>query len=202
MTVKNPKVDAYISKSPAFARPVMTHIRKLVHQACPDVVEEMKWSRPAFEYHGLLCGFAAFKAHCSVGFWKGDLVYQAAGLTTGQEKCGMGHFGKITSLADLPADKVILELIRTAMRLNETGVKVERPKPVRTELVMPDCLTAALRKNSKAKTVFENFSYSKKKEYVEWITEAKTDATRDRRLATALEWIAEGKSRNWKYENC
>jgi uncharacterized protein YdeI (YjbR/CyaY-like superfamily) len=194
------RIDAYIEKSAEFAQPVMVHLRELIHKACPEVTETLKWSMPSFEYKGLLCGFAAFKQHCTFGFWKQSLMETDA---FPKNKTAMGSFGRITSLKDLPSDKVMLGLIHQAMELNEKGIKVpKKPTPAKKELVVPDILTKALSKNKAAKTTFESFPYSCKKEYVEWITEAKTEPTRDKRLATTIEWLAEGKRRNWKYENC
>lgn len=197
MPTKDPRVDAYIVKSADFAKPILNHIRKLVHAACPDVSETMKWSFPHFEHKGVLCSMAAFKNHCALGFWKGELF-----LPKGKEDEAMGWFGRITSVSDLPADKVLLGYIKEAVRLNEFGTKVpSRTKPKeRKPLVIPDYFTTAVKKNKKALNTFENFSYSHKKEYVEWVTEAKTDDTRNKRLATTVEWLAEGKARNWKYE--
>jgi len=200
MPNKDPRIDAYIEKSADFAKPIMTHLRRLIHKASPKITENIKWSMPAFEYKGLVCGFAAFKHHCTFGFWKESLLKKGEFST---EKTAMGSFGRITSKKDLPPDDVIIKLVQQAVELNEKGIKVEKKKsPVKTELVVPDYLTEALKKDKKAHETFESFPYSCKKEYVEWITEAKTDATRDKRLATTLEWLAEGKRRNWKYENC
>jgi hypothetical protein len=197
----DPRIDAYIERSAPFAQPVLNHLRKLIHKACPDVVETLKWSMPSFEYKGILCGFAAFKAHCTFGFWKQSLMESDA---FPKNKTAMGSFGRITSLKDLPSHEVMSDLIRQAMDLNEKGVKIPR-KPAangKKELAVPAVLTAALKKNRAARHTFENFPYSCKKEYVEWIAEAKTDATRDKRLATTMEWLSEGKRRNWKYEKC
>lgn len=193
------RIDAYIEKSQEFAKPILTHVRRLVHEACPDVVETMKWSMPSFEYKGILCGFAAFKQHCTFGFWKQSLMESDEFSET---KTAMGSFGKITSLKDLPKDAVMNKLIKQAMKLNDDGVKVTKPKHEKKELVVPDVLLEALAKNEKAAETFENFPPSCKREYAEWISEAKTDATRDKRLATTIEWLTEGKRRNWKYENC
>src|SRR3982751_1740650 len=200
MPNKDPRVDAYIEKSADFAKPILTHLRKLVHKASPKVSETVKWGMPAFEYKGLVCGFAAFKQHCTFGFWKESLLISDA---FSEVKTAMGSFGRITSKKDLPADDVIVKLIRQAVELNEKGIKVsKKPVPPKKDLEVPDYLTAALRKNKVARETFENFPYSCKKEYVQWISEAKTEATREKRLATTIEWLAEGKRRNWKYENC
>ena len=200
MPNKDPRVDAYIEKSADFAKPILTHLRKLVHKASPKVSETVKWGMPAFEYKGIVCGIAAFKEHCTFGFWKHSLL-DYNGFST--EKTAMGSFGRITSKKDLPADDTIVKLVQQAVELNENGVKVAKPKPAaKKELVVPDYLTAALKKNKAAQKTFENFPYSCKKEYVEWITEAKTEPTREKRLATTIEWLSEGKRRNWKYENC
>lgn len=200
MPTLDPRVDAYIDKSADFAKPILTHVRKLVHKAWPDITETMKWSFPHFDHKGTVCSVAAFKQHCAFGFWKQSLMEQDAFPA---EKTAMGSFGRITSVKDLPSDKVMIALIRQAVELNEKGVKVpKKPAAVKKELVVPNDLTKALSKNKTAKTAFEKFSYSHKKEYVQWIEEAKTDATRNKRLATTVEWLSEGKSRNWKYENC
>jgi uncharacterized protein YdeI (YjbR/CyaY-like superfamily) len=200
---RDSRVEAYISSAPDFAKPILIHLREVVHQGCPEVEETMKWSRPHFIHHGMLCGMSAFQHHCAFGFWMGDMVLGEA-CQPGTEKNGMGHFGRITSLADLPSDKQLLAFIRKAVELNESGAKrrvTRRPAGDR-ELAIPDCITAALKKNPKAKAVFESFPYSHKKEYVEWITEAKREETRERRIETMLIWLAEGKSRNWKYAHC
>jgi uncharacterized protein YdeI (YjbR/CyaY-like superfamily) len=177
------------------------HLRETVHAACPDVEETMKWSFPHFLYKGILCSMASFKEHCAFGFWKGSLV---VAHPEGGGEPAMGQFGRITKLSDLPAKKVLSGYIKEAMKLNEAGVKAPtRSKPkTPKELVVPDDLAGALQGNPKARATFDRFSPSHQREYVEWITEAKTPATRQRRLTTAIEWMAEGKSRNWKYMNC
>ena len=200
MPATDARIDAYIEKSADFARPILIHLRKLIHKACPDVSETLKWSMPSFEYKGILCGFAAFKQHCTLMFWKQSLMETGA---FPKNKTAMGSFGRITSFKDLPSDKVMIGLIHQAVELNEKGVKVpKKPTTTNKDLVIPNELTKVLSKNKKAKTVFDNFSYSQKKEYVEWITEAKTEPTRIKRLETTVQWLSEGKRRNWKYENC
>jgi len=200
MPNKDPRVDAYIEKSADFAKPILNHLRKLIHKASPKISETVKWSMPAFEYKGLVCGIAAFKQHCALGFWKEKLLDSDAFPA---QKNAMGSVGRITSKKDLPPDDVIIKLVQQAIELNENGVKVPKKAAApKKELVVPDYLTAALKKNKTAQKTFENFPYSCKKEYVEWITEAKTEPTREKRIATTIEWLAEGKRRNWKYENC
>lgn len=195
MGTRDPRVDAYIAKAAPFARPILAHLRNLVHRGCPAVVETIKWGAPFFEHHGVLCSMAAFKAHATFGFWKGKLV-----LESKRERDAMGQFGRLTSLADLPSDRTILLCVHKAAKLNESGTPLPRPlKHPKPPLRVPADLAAALKKNAKARTTFEAFVPSHKREYVEWITEAKTDATRAQRLATALEWLAQGKPRNWKY---
>lgn len=193
-------VDDYIDKAQEFAKPILRHIRKLVHEACPDVIETKKWSFPHFDYKGIICSFAAFKEHVAFGFWKQELLEKSAFPA---EKTAMGSFGRIRSLKDLPDNRTLKKLIKDACKLNDDGVKVVRKvSNEKKELVVPDLLLRALAKNKKAASTFESFPYSCKKEYVEWITEAKTDATRDKRLATTIEWLSAGKRRNWKYEKC
>ena len=207
MAQHDPRVDAYIEKSADFAKPILVHLRELIHTACPDVEETWKWSFPCFMYHGaMLCNMAAFKQHCAFGFWKASIMSDPDQiLNLREEKDGMGHLNKLYSLKDLPKDAVLKKYIKAAMKLNEDGVKVARPKPTakdKNELKTPDYLQKELKKNKQAEKVFNDFSYSNRKEYIEWFEEAKTDATREKRLAQAIEWIAEGKSRHWKYKNC
>jgi len=198
MGKKDPRVDSYIAAAPDFARPILRHVRALVHRACPTVEETMKWSFPHFDHRGIMCGLAAFKAHCAFGFWKGKLVVDPK---TSRSAEAMGQFGRITNLRDLPSDATILAMVREAARLNEEGIAVPRRRSAsKREAVVPPELAAALRATRGAEAAFEAFSPGKRREYVEWLAQAKTDETRERRLATAVAWIAEGKSRNWKYE--
>jgi hypothetical protein len=197
MARKDPRIDAYLKTAPAFARPVLERVRKVVHDACPEVVETLKWSNPAFEHHGLLAGFAAFKAHCTFGFWKDALMRSREGAKAAKL---LDRLGKMTSVEDLPPDAAIAKLVRIAAELNEKGVKVEKPKAApKPPVEVPADLKAALGKNKKARATFDAFSPSHRREYVEWIVEAKQEATRQRRLAQAIEWMAEGKVRMWKY---
>jgi uncharacterized protein YdeI (YjbR/CyaY-like superfamily) len=202
----NPKVDAYIAKAQPFAQPVLTHIRELAHKACPDVEEEIKWSMPFFVLRGVILGhMAAFKQHCAIGLWGPEMnaILNAAGL---HSEDGMGSLGKISSLNDLPADKKMLgyyrhaaELIISGQRTKSLERTAKTPKPAPK---VPEELTAALKKNKAAAKVFAGFSPSCQREYADWITEAKRPETREKRIATAIEWIAEGKQRNSKYQNC
>jgi uncharacterized protein YdeI (YjbR/CyaY-like superfamily) len=194
MGKKDPRVDGYIVKAAPFARPILKHLRKLVHVGCPEVEETIKWQSPFFEYMGTICFMAAFKRHCVFGFWKGALIFG------NKNKGAMGHFGRITSINDLPDAKILIRHVRKGAQLNEAGVKKSRPRSREKQKVsVPPDLKAALQKNAKARKTFENFSYSHKKEYVDWITDAKRDETRTRRLQTAIEWLAEGKVQNWRY---
>ncbi len=196
----DPRIDAYIERSADFAKPILERIRKIVHKACPDIEETMKWSMPHFDHKGVVCHMAAFKNHCALGFWKQSLMETDA---FPEQKTAMGSFGRIASLDDLPDDRVIIGLVHQAVELNEKGIKVPKKEPLqKKELEIPTDLAGQLKKNTKAKAAFDKFSYSHKKEYVEWITEAKTVPTRNKRLATTIEWLNEGKSRNWKYEKC
>ena len=199
MGKKDPRIDAYIAKSADFARPILAHLRELVHSACPEVEETLKWGFPHFMYDGILCSMAAFKQHCAFGFWNREVGAAAkAGTKSGE---AMGQFGRITGPADLPKDSVVVRLIKEAVRLKDAGVKPRpqaRPKK-KAALRVPGYFLAALKKNKKALAAFEKFNYSQKKEYVEWLTEARQEETRNKRLQTALEWISEGKVRNWKY---
>jgi uncharacterized protein YdeI (YjbR/CyaY-like superfamily) len=198
MPKKDKQIDTYIANSAPFARPILTHIRALVHRICPECEEKMKWSFPHFDYKGkMLCSMAAFKEHASFGFWKESLLNDPKKVLAVNE--GMGSIGKLRSMADLPSDAVLTDFIRQAMKLNDEGTIVAKPKSAPVSVVSPDYLTKALKKNPAAKRTFEAFSPSNKREYIDWLTEARTEATREKRIATALEWMAEGKIRNWKY---
>ena len=201
MSNQDPRIDAYIAKAADFAKPILTHIRKLVHKACPGVTETVKWGMPFFEYNGtILCNIAAFKQHCAFGFWNASLMKDPEGIMQVKDRTAMGHFDRITSLKDLPADKILLAYIKEAAQLNAQGVKKAPPKKApKADLPEPPALTAALKKNKKAKATFEAFPPSHRREYIQWISEAKTEDTRDKRIATTLEWLEEGKDRNWKY---
>jgi uncharacterized protein YdeI (YjbR/CyaY-like superfamily) len=202
---KDPRIDAYIAKSAPFARPILKHIRSVIHEGCPDVVEGMKWSHPHFDYKGIFCGVAAFKQHCTFGFWKHALLVDRIKEMPRLGAEEMGQFGSLKSVSDLPSRAVLLRIVKEAAVLNDLGIKPAprkvTPKKDRV-LEVPDYFMKAVRKNKKALATFEDASYSFRKEYVTWITEAKREETRQRRLETAVEWLAEGKSRNWKYENC
>jgi uncharacterized protein YdeI (YjbR/CyaY-like superfamily) len=197
MGTRDPRVDAYIAKSADFAQPILTHIRETVHAAVPNVEESIKWSMPFFSYHGPLMNMSAFKEHAAFGFWKGALVL---GRSASEDERAMGQFGRLTSVKELPPKKELVALIRKAAKLNEEGVKVEKKKVPRPELPVPPELAAALAKNKKAQTAFKAMPPSHQREYNEWIGEAKREETRAARVKQAIEWIAEGKSRNWKYQ--
>ncbi|MEO6925730.1 MAG: YdeI/OmpD-associated family protein [Rhodanobacter sp.] len=197
----DPRIDAYIAKSAEFAQPILQHLRTVIHKACPEVDEEIKWSAPCFSHHGtMLCMMAAFKQHCSFRFWLHKEV-----LGECAQGDGMGQFGKLTSLRDLPSDKQLTGHIRKAMALAEAGIKLSRPKAaVRPAPVLPDDLATQLaqKKHSAARKNWDGFGPGAQREYVDWIAEAKTDATRRKRMAITLEWLAEGRKRHWKYAKC
>ncbi|HSM50603.1 MAG TPA: YdeI/OmpD-associated family protein [Thermoanaerobaculia bacterium] len=198
MPTLDPRIDVYITKAAPFAQPILRRLRELVHQGCPEVVETIKWSTPAFDFHGPLAHMAAFQAHCVFGFWKGKLVAELA-----SEAEAMGQFGKIRTLADLPPDEVVVAWTRKAAALNASGVKLARPvKHAKPALEVPEDLAAELAKkeHARARATFEGFPPSHRREYLEWLAEAKRPETRAKRLATTLEWLAEGKSRNWRYQ--
>jgi hypothetical protein len=197
MPTTDPRVDAYIKNAEPFAQPILTHLRKVVHAACPAVQETMKWSHPHFDYKGIFCGMAAFKEHAAFNMWKGQLLSEK--LPAVDEKA-MGQFGGIRSKADLPSDATLTRLIKAAAKLNDEGVKMARTPPgSKAPLKTPSDLLIALKKNKKASATFDGFPPGQRRDYVEWITEARQDATRAKRLATAIDWMAEGKPRNWKY---
>ncbi len=200
MSPVDKRVDQYIAKAKPFAQPILTHLRGLVHHACPDVRETIKWGFPNFEFNGLLCNMAAFSQHCAFNFWKGSLLKDADAMP-GKNEPGMGNLGKIRQLGDLPSDPKIIRWIKEAMELNQKKIKApSKPKPSAQPMPIPKSFEEALKKNSVASGQFDRFSPSHKKEYIQWIAEAKTEETRNKRILTALEWIREGKGRNWKYE--
>lgn len=198
------RVDEYIARAPEFAQPILTHLRELVHKGCPEAEEAIKWRMPAFLYRNkILFSMAGFKAHCRFIFWVPEIATFAG--KNGAEKDDDGTvLGKVSQLSDLPPDKELLDYIREALRLADEGKR----KPMRTrtepkpELAAPAEFTAALKKNKSAAKTFQSFSPSHRREYIEWIGEAKRTETRDKRIQTALEWLAEGKPRHWKYVNC
>lgn len=201
MGQRDPRIDAYIAKSAEFARPILTHLRETIHAGCLDAEEAIKWGMPAFLYRGrILCGIAAFKQHCALGFWGGRGLIG----NEGRRDDAMGQFGRIVSLKDLPSKKVLIGYVKQAMKLREERAAAgpKPKKPPKPAPPAPDDLVAALKKNKKAQATFDAFSASCKREYIEWIVEAKREATRTSRIAQAVEWMAEGKQRNWKYQNC
>lgn len=202
MGTQDPRIDDYIAKSAAFARPILVHLREVVHAACPEVEEAVKWRCPHFMYQGMLCGMAAFKQHCTFGFWKGSLIVEGAK----DDEAAMGQFGRITRVSELPSRRVLTGYIKKAMKLNEDGVKpawvAERKVKAKRKVTVPKDLAAALKRSKKAEATFQGFSPSHRREYIEWITEAKREETRAKRIAQAIEWMAEGKPRHWKYVDC
>lgn len=198
MPNQSKEVDAYIAKAPEFARPVLTKIRAAFHQGCPELEEKIKWGVPSFEYKGMMGGMAAFKHYVTFGFWKQSLMKDPKKIF--QRDTPMAS-GRLTSTSDLPPDKVLIAYVKEAAALNDNDVKLPRPPraKVAAALPVPADLSKALKNNAKANATFTGFSPSQRNEYVEWITEAKQEATRTQRLDTAIEWIAQGKPRNWKY---
>jgi uncharacterized protein YdeI (YjbR/CyaY-like superfamily) len=198
MSQRDKRVDAYIAKAAPFARPILEHVRAVVHEACPDAEETIKWGMPTFTCgDGILCGMAAFKAHASFGFWKHALV-----VGEGEAQAGMGSFGRLATVRDLPPKKQLLAYVKKAAVLNAQGVKAAPARKSAAPKPAPEPtpeFAAALRKHKAAAAAFKAFSPGQQREYVEWIAEAKREDTRDRRIAQAVEWLAEGKQRNWKY---
>lgn len=198
----NEQYDLYIEKSHDFAQPILKHLRDLVHKACPEVEEKMKWSFPNFEYKkSILCSMASFKQHCAFGFWLGGIMEDPDKILNSNAESAMGQLGRITSLSDLPSDEILIRYLHHAMDLIDKGVKQPKKDTSQKEydLEMPEILKQALQQNDKAMATFENFSNSNKKEYIVWINEAKTEATKQKRLETTIEWLEEGKIKNWKY---
>ena len=197
----DPRVDSYIGRAAPFAQPILSHLRALLARTCPDGEEVLKWGMPSVTYRGrILCTMAAFKAHASFGFWQGERVNGEG--TPAPRADGMGQFGRLTSLDDLPPRKELEALVKKAMKLTDEGVKPPRDKHRKEPFTVPQDLRAAIDADPAAAATFDGFPLSCQREYVEWVTEAKRDETRSKRLAQTVEWLAEGKKRNWKYESC
>ncbi len=207
MSSYSPAVDAYITKSAAFAQPILWHLREVVHKAVPGVEETIKWSMPFFMYRGIILGnLAAFKAHCSLGLWGQEIAgkVRADGATSGG---AMGTFGRIESMKDLPSDKQLIAYLKQAAKAIDDGTRtksIERParRVAKPELEVPAELAVALKKNKAAQKVFDGFAPSHRREYIEWVAGAKRDETRAKRVTQTVDWLVEGKRRNWQYENC
>ena len=204
--MRNPAVDAYIAKSGDFAKPILKHVRALMHRGCPGIEETIKWGVPAFEREGIVAMMAAFKRHVSFGFWSERLIREKLGADADRvfpkgARLGMGG-RRYLSRAELPADAVILRAVKAAVALNEAGERPKRALKRKPPPKAPPYLVAALKKNAKARATYGRFTPAQRREYVDWLTEAKQDATRERRLAQTVEWLAAGKQRNWKYQDC
>jgi len=196
---RDPRIDAYIAKAQPFAQPILEHVRTRVHAVLPDVEETVKWSMPAYTLGGkIVLITAAFKAHLALNFWRGQEL-----RGDGANADAMGQFGKIKSLADLPPDKELDRLIREAAELAKSAPAPRKTKhaPKPAPGLHPE-FAAALAKAPQARAVLDSFPPSAQRDYFEWIAEAKQDATRQKRVATAIEWLGEGKRRHWKYQNC
>ncbi|KFF09023.1 hypothetical protein IX38_00450 [Chryseobacterium luteum] len=201
MEKHNTKVDEYIEKSPDFAKPILNYLREMIHEVCPDVEEAIKWKFPTFMYRGkILCSITSFKQYCSLGFWLHQEMNTLKEIETPAEGSSMFSLGKLTKMEDLPPKLQLKKAVKEAMELTEMGTTMKRAAPSKTETAIPDYFQEALNQNKKALEIFEKKSPSFRKEYISWITEAKTETTRNKRIVQSLEWIAEGKSRNWKYE--
>lgn len=201
MGTRDERVDEYLSRQADFARPLLEHMRELVHEACPDIEETIKWGVPSFEYHGLLCHMAGFKAHCAFGFWKHAQVFGVVG----KADRAMGSFGRITTKKDLPTKREFKQLMKKAVELNEKGIKGVREKGKsqrKAPVALHPDFEKALAKSKKARAFLDGLAPSYRRDYLEWIDDAKREATRAKRIGQAIEWLKEGKRRNWKYENC
>jgi uncharacterized protein YdeI (YjbR/CyaY-like superfamily) len=196
---RDPRIDTYIARQAEFARPILEHLRRVVHEAAPEVEETIKWSMPHFTYKGrLFAGMAAFKAHATFGLWQASAVLGE----TGSEREAMGQFGRLASLDDLPPEEELKAIVRRAADQAQQPLKPRPKKPPKPELETPPELNAALDLNPAARSTFDGFSPSARRDYVEWVVESKRPETRDRRIAQAVEWMAQGKKRHWKYEKC
>ena len=189
----DPRIDAFIAKSAPFAQPILTHLRALVHRALPEAEETIKWSMPHFTVNGKnVAGLGSFKAHAAF-IIHGD----------GRQGEAMGQYGKLASLADLPDEAALIAKLHDARDRLTSGAKQPKLKsPPREKLQMPDEFAEALAQNPQASVTYDGFAASHQRDYLEWVTEAKRPETRSKRIAQAVEWLAEGKKRHWKYESC
>lgn len=202
MPKTDPRIDAYIRRAAPFARPILESVRAAFHEGCPDVVETVKWGHPSFEHHGILGGMAAFKAHAAFGFWRARDMEDPAGIL-GEGRTASPMSGKYADVSELPARRVLVAYVRAAAKLNESGApRKAAPKKPRARPAAPAWFLAAIRADAKAAETWEGLTPGYRHEYVEWVTEAKREDTRAKRIAQAVEWLAEGKTRNWKYRNC
>ncbi|MBC8053977.1 MAG: YdeI/OmpD-associated family protein [Sphingobacteriaceae bacterium] len=198
----DPRIDAYIEKSADFAKPILTHLRQLVHQASPNILETIKWGFPHFDYKGTICSMASFKEHCAFGFWKSTLLSDPDKILQKDSGEAMGQLGRIKHIADLPEDEVLASYILEAAYLNDAGIKVKKARATeKAPIEIPNYFINALKEFPQAQSQFENFSNSHRKEYIQWFEDAKTEETKNKRIATAIEWLTEGKGRNWKYQS-
>jgi uncharacterized protein YdeI (YjbR/CyaY-like superfamily) len=204
--MKNPAVDAYVAKSADFARPILKRLRELMHKADPNIAETIKWGVPHFEHEGIVASMAAFKQHVAFGFWNEKLLREQLGRDAGRmfprdaEK-GMGG-RKVRALAELPPAALIVRTAKAAVALNDAGLRPKRVLKRKPPPKAPPDLVAALKRNAKARATYGRLTPGQQREYVEWLVEAKQAATRERRLAQAVKWLAEGKQRYWKYQGC
>lgn len=200
MGKKDPRVDQFIREAAPFARPILKRVRALAHRHCKGVEETIKWGMPFFLVDGkIICMIGAFKAHCNFGFWKGRSFVNPDGTSA---KVGMGQLDRLTSVRDLPSAKLMASYFKQALEWNAKKKGSPRVRKIPKAVPrLPADFARGLRSNRKAWSVFTAFSPSKKREYIEWIAGAKSEETRERRMETAIEWIAQGKSRNWKYRS-
>lgn len=200
---KNTDIDKYITEATDFAQPILNHLRQLIFTADPEMEEAIKWRQPCYSQNGLVCAMAAFKQHVNFTFFEGKHLIDKHGVFGDSNNQNLSAF-KLKSIDELPADNILISYIQQAIAYNQSAEKPKKTKAKKdkAELIIPRELAEALAQNTKASEHFDNFSYSKQNDYIEWISSAKRDTTRQKRLATAIEWISEGKGRNWKYENC
>lgn len=200
--MKDPRIDAYIEKSADFAKPILAHFRNLVHYAFPEIQETIKWGMPSFEWKGIVCGMAAFKAHCVITFMKSDQLNDPEGIFKNVGKTAMGSFGQVKSVADLPCDSYIKDLVLQAVKLNESGIKSSVKKATPKPILVPEELANVLISNKKAAAIFDKLSPTYKREYCDYIAEAKKEETRLRRLEKIMKQLSEGKTLHNKYKDC
>jgi hypothetical protein len=202
MGTRDRRVDAYIARLPDFSREICTRFRSIVHECAPEIDEDIKWGHPSFMHKGIVCGMAAFKAHVVIHFWKTALLTGSHARRATDDKT-LERLARVTSASELPPKTAIAGFLKAAVKLNDGAVKAPSPtkaaRKTRAPLRTPPIFSKALERNAKAKATYDGFSASHRREYVEWITEAKSSETRDRRIEQALGWLAEGKPRNWKY---
>lgn len=198
MNEASENITAYIEKATPEFKEVMIALRSVLNNPNFDIKEDWKWGAPNFNNEGMICWLAHFRNHVGMNFFKGTLIKDKYNLFTHYREEKGNRQLKFSDINQIIPEQIEY-YIEEAIKLNQENIKVVK-KEIDTSL--PLDLETELNNNPKAKMFFESLAPSYKRDYIEWIEEAKREATRTKRLATTMEWLSEGKKKNWKYENC